>query len=230
METTVPSNNNVPTTVIPQNYPKNRARVNDVSRGLFYYISFLTILTSLILMIVAITKDELTKVTLHSTTTGRFNEFCGWHSVHFDNSETSRPPSLQQYSYSHFCPGTGHACKLEKSGKGWFGLIIIAIVLEGFALLAFVFDYLHPLTYTAVLIFDLLCFLCTLAAVLTWGIRDYCLDACNASNFIYSSPYQNSNCHGKFGVSWVLAVISGGFSLLGFVSLIISRMLTNKRY
>jgi hypothetical protein len=39
-------------------------------------------------MIVAITKDELTKVTLHSTTTGRFNDLCGWHSVHFYNSET----------------------------------------------------------------------------------------------------------------------------------------------
>jgi hypothetical protein len=229
MESTIPSN--VPTTVIPQNSPsKNRARVNDASRGFFYYFSFLTVLASLLLIIVAITKDELTKVTFHTTDGYWISEYCGWHNVHFDTSQTSNPENIVQTSYSQQCSNGNHACKLTKAGRGWYGLIIISIVFEGLALMAFIFDFMHPLAYTTILIFDMLSFLCTLAAVLTWGIRDYCQDGCNSLNFPYGLPANASSCHPKFAVSWTLSVISGGFALLAFISLIISRMLANKRY
>lgn len=230
MESTVPSN--VPTTIIPQNNPKNnnRNRFENIPRGFFYYFGFLAALASLLLTIVSITKDELTRVTFYASNANLYTEYCGWHNVHFDSSQTSYTSDTHQYAYSKFCPSNNHACKLTKSGRGWYGLIIISIVFSGIALIAFIFDFAHPMAYVMILVFDLLSFLCVLAAVLTWGIRDYCADACHSLNFPYSTITGATRCHSKFAVSWVLAVIAGGFSLLAIISLVTSRALENKRY
>lgn len=229
METTAPSN--VPTTIIPQNNPtkSGRNRFGNASKGLFYYFAFLSLLASLVLSIIAISKNELTELRFYSSGTKLFTEYCGWRNVHFSHSEVTYPENAFQYHYSRSCSNNNNSCKLEKVGKAWYGLIIIAISLGGIALITFLFDFAHRMSFLFILLLSMLSFLCILAAVLAWGIGDNCANACNTLNFPYVSIGNADDCRHEFAVSWILAVIAGGLSLLSILSMIISKMLTNKQ-
>lgn len=229
MESAIPSSN-VPTTIIPQNNPAKaqRNRFVNAPRGFFYYFGFLSLLAGLVLSIIALTKDELTQVTFYSSNAKLFTEYCGWHNVHFDNSQTQAATDL--HPYSDYCSGNNKACRLVKSGRGWYALLIIAVVLQGLALIVFIFDFSFSLAFVTILLLEFLFFLCMLAAVLTWGISDGCATGCKTLHFPYTNIGTATSCRSQFAVSWILGVIAGGFALISILSLIIYRLMLNKNY
>jgi len=242
METTIPVSNSrnipvsnvpprtVPVTNVPVSTVPTTKVVTDQSRRhltrFFYYIAFLTLLAALVLSIVAIVKDDLTRMTLH-TETYSYSQYCGWRNVHSYESIPATG-SLYSTSYSGYCHNGNNACKAVKIGKAWFSLLIIAIAFGGFALIAFVLDFSVPLTFLSIFLFELICFLCLLADSLQWGIAGVCHKACHRLSFVSSVDILSCNSH--LGISWILVVIAGGLTLISMIALIISRSIVNKRY
>jgi len=241
METTIPVSNsrnvpvsNVPPRTVPvtnvpaSTVPTSKVVADQGRRHLtrfFYYVAFLTLLGALVLSLIAIVKDDLTKMAV-TTSSYNFNEYCGWRSVHsYESPLTSG--SLLKTSYQGYCSNNNGACRAARVGKGWFSVLIIGIAFTGFALIAFVLDFSVPLTFVSILVFEIMAFCCFLTDVLLWGIAGVCQKACNRLDFVGSNV---TGCHSKLGVSWILVVIAGGLVLISIIALLISRSIVNKRY
>jgi len=244
METTIPVSNmnsrnvpvsnvpprTVPVTNVPSSTVPTTKVVTDQSRRhltrFFHYISFLTLLAALVLSIIAIVKDDLTKMSL-TTPTYNFNEYCGWYNVHSYQSAPLNTGSLLKTSYQSYCTKNNGACHAESIGKGWFSVLIIGIAFAGFALIIFVLDFSFPLTFVSTFVFELIAFCCFLTDSLLWGIAGVCQKACHRLQFVGSDV---THCSSKLGISWILVVIAGGLTLISMISLLISRSIVNKRY
>jgi hypothetical protein len=221
METTVP------VTVIPNSkVNNNERRARNYTRGLFYYLGFLTLLAGLVLAIISIVKDDLTKMKFHLITSN-YSQYCGWQNTHYYTTDTA-VSGASTVSYANVCKDSSQGCKLERIGKAWYSLLIIGIVFAGLALIAYVFDFTHPLTWILIMLFDFLFFACMLAAVLTWGITKPCHKACHQLN-MFSNSANIIGCRAHFAISWILAVIAGGLGLISLLCVAISAA-TRKRY
>jgi hypothetical protein len=228
METAVPGTSisvasNVPTQKIIIQQPVRHLT------GFCYHFSFIALLGGLILAIISIVRDDLTKVTFYSDSSTSYTEYCGWSRLHSYNSADSYLGSPYSFTYSKFCGDSNDACIMQKVGTAWYALLIIGIVFGGIALIAFILDFNAPLTCSLILISNLIFFGCMLADALIWGISSLCQKACNGLEFP-ALPEDITDCRSKWGISWILVVIAGGLSLLSIVALLASRSVPYKHY
>lgn len=225
MDSSVPGNpqviNAVQTKVV---YNQGRRHV----MGFCSMISFMTLLGGLVLAIIAIVKDDLTKVTFYGVST-HYSEYCGWHNMHSYNDYSGYTGSPYYFKYSHYCSGDDKACTLEKVGKAFFSLLIIGIAFGGFALIAFMSDVYSLLTYLFIILCEFIFFACMLADALIWGLFKTCSSYCRNLSFP-GLPNSITGCKSEFGASWILVVIAGGLALLSMKFLTYTRCCRDKRY
>jgi len=230
METAVPGtsisvvNAPPPTKVVVIEQGKRRMR------GFCYDIAFITLFAALVLSIIAIVKDDLTKVTFHSTD-GTYSEYCGWRSLHSYDSASPFLGTPYTFTYSRNCESNDRACELQKVGTAWYALLITGIVFGGLALIAYILDFSVPLTCAMIVIFSSLFFGCMLADVLVWGLFKTCDKLCNTLQFP-DIPDDISSCDPSWGISWILVVVAGGLACLSTLFALASKLMTNnnKRY
>jgi len=240
METTIPVSNvgsrnapisnvpprTVPVTNVPMNTVPTTKIVADSGRRhltrIFYYLAFVTLLAALVLSIIAIVRDDLTRMTYH-TSTSRYHQYCGWRDVH--SYETSS--GLATTTYHGHCSNSNNACEAVSVGKAWFSILIIAIAFGGFALISFILDFTLPFTFIAIFLCEIISFIFLLADSLQWGIANVCTRACNRLQW---APSDVVHCNSRLGVSWILVVIAGGLTIISMICLLISRSILNKRY
>jgi len=194
--------------------------------GCCYHFGFITLLAALILAIIAIVRDDITKVTFTTSSSGSYSEYCGWQDMHGYDLSSSFLGTPYSFIYSKDCGNDNRACTLEKVGTAWYSLLIIGIVFGGFALIAFVLDFTLPLTCATIMAFDLMFFACMLADALIWGCFKTCGKACNSLDFP-NLPSDITNCQSHFAISWILVIIAGGLSFLSSLFLLISRSIAN---
>jgi len=192
--------------------------------GFWYNIAFTLALSALILAIIAILKDEMTKLKFHSNSNGSLTEYCGWHNLHSDSSSSNS----YSFTYSQNCGDLDQACTLEKIGTIWYALMIIGIVFGGIALIFFILDLNLAVSRLLIFICEWIFFGCMLANALIWGLYKTCHNLCNSSNFPGLNSY--SSCNAKWGNSWILAIVAGGIALLVPIFLMMARPDPHKHY
>jgi len=196
--------------------------------GFWYHTAFLLMFSGLILAIVAILKDDLTKLTFHSSQ-GSYVEYCGWHNLHSDTS-TSYTGGTYSFSYTKQCGAMDKACTLEKIGTIWYALLIIGIIFGGLSLIVFILDCSVVIARLLIILYNSVFFGCMLACALTWGLYKTCHNMCNSFEFPNLSDENVYGCTPKWGISWILVIIAGGLALLSLLSLMMSRSVANKYY
>jgi len=226
MKTSIPDRNRRVVNSSPSRILANESAHH--MRGIFYHFAFLTLLAGLILALIAIVKDDMTRITFHSSS-GSYVEYCGWHDVHGYDAEESYIGTPYTYKYASNCKNNSHACKMRTVGRAWYSLLIIGLVFGGFALITFILDFSIPLTYLLILSFDLLFFLCMFANSLLWGLYKPCYKSCHKLEFS-NLPTDITSCSATWAISWILVIVAGGLSLLTMILLTISRFILNKRY
>jgi len=223
METGVPGSSQViggvPTKVVYSQHIRQRAPGST--------IAFMTLLAGLVLAIIAIVKDDLTRVTLY-TPTSHFTEYCGWKQMHNYNEHDGYSGTPYYFTYSSDCKGDNRACTLERVGKAFYSLLIIGIVFAGFALVAFMMDASAPMTYVFIMACELFFFGCMLADALIWGLFKTCSHYCKHLSFP-NLPSDITRCHSNLSSTWILVVIAGGLALFSMFFLTLHQM-CRKRY
>jgi len=208
---------------------KVNTRVHHVKRGFLYWFSFLTLLAGVILAIVALTKDNITKVTFDTIVTDEYSRYCGWYKLHNYDTDVESLDNYNKFTYAKYCDDNNEACKMEEVGKAWYSLLIIGIVFGGIALIGFILDMWTAYAFALMAIGNVFFFACMLVAVITWGISKTCHKACNRLEFP-ELPSSVASCHAEWAISWILTVIAGGLSLASILSLIIFRSVAYKNY
>jgi len=190
-------------------------------------IAFMTLLAGLVLAIIAIVKDDLTRITLY-TSTSHFTEYCGWHHMHNYNDHGGYSGTPYYFTYSNHCQSDNRACTLERVGKAFYSLLIIGIVFAGFALIAFMMDPSAPITYVFIMACELLFFGCMLGDALIWGLFKTCSHYCKHLSFP-NLPSDITGCHSRLSSTWIFVIIAGGLALLSMLFLTLNQM-CRKRY
>jgi len=224
MESTVPGNSQGVGTV-PAKVVFNRGSRGPGSCNM---MAFMTLLAGLVLAIIAIVKNDLTKVTFYGPST-QFTEYCGWNNIHSYDDQSVYNGSPYSFTYSHHCHSDDRACTLERVGKAFYSLLIVGIAFAGFALITFLADTSSIATFLFILICEFLFFACMLADALIWGLFKSCEHYCHNLSFP-NLPSSITSCHSKLGTSWILVVIAGGLALLSIKLLTWARCLCHKRY
>lgn len=198
-----------------------------MGRGLFYWLAFITLLAGCILAIIALLYDNLTKFTIDTAFSKSKTQYCGWYNIHDDSASIRSHDDRNIYAYVSNCDKSQAACKMERVGKAWYSLLIIGIVFSGIALICFILDFWVPFAFSITTLSNVLFFGCMLAAVLTWGIAKACHKACD--RLFDGIPIKLADCYSvEWGMSWILAVIAGGLSLVSILSLIVYRSVSYK--
>jgi len=192
--------------------------------GCCYHLGFVALLAGLILAIIAIVRDDLTKVTFDSSSNGSYYEYCGWKNMHGYDMSSAYLGTPYSFTYAKECGSSGDACTLQKIGTAWYALLVIGIVFAGLSVIFFIIN--RPLTWIIILALNIMFFACMLADVLVWGCYSTCQKACNSLSFP-KLPSDITGCSSKFAISWVLVVIAGGLSLVSTKFIIISKLITN---
>jgi len=220
METTAPETN-----IHVVNGPPKRVIVAERAirhlTGFFYHLAFVETLVCLILPIIAILKDDLTKLRFHSNNAS-YVEYCGWRDIHAYDSSVAYLGNLYSFSYSKNCGDYNKACTLQTIGTVWYSLLIIGIVFVGFSLITFIFDLPALLARTLIIVFNFIFFACMFVDALIWGIYKTCHKACNLLDFP-GLPTTITNCTPHWGASWILVIIAGGLAILSIIALMLSR-------
>jgi hypothetical protein len=194
--------------------------------GFFYNLAFMTLLGGLVLALIAIVRDDLTKMTF-KTTDSSYIQYCGWRNVHAYNF--GQAGVGKQFTYSTYCSSNNRQCDMEKVGVAWYALLIIGNIFAGLALILFIFGFSAPITCISISALNLLFFACMLADALVWGLYKPCHKACRSLDLPLLTDDVTS-CKADWAVSWILVIIAGGLSLLSIISLTISVLLSRKHY
>lgn len=229
METGVPGNSQVGNSTTKVVYNQNYIQTGRRMPGFLGTLAFMTLLGGLVLAIISIVQDDLTKVTFYDGTASHFTEYCGWKQMHSYNNNGGYPGTAYTFKYSNHCNNDNRACTTEKVGKAFYSLLIIGIVFAGLALIPFISDVSAPLTYLFIMACELLFFGCMLADALIWGLFPNCSHYCKHMSFP-NLPTDITGCHSKFASSWILVVIAGGLALLSMFFLSLHQCLCRKRY
>jgi len=200
----------------PRSLPKDAMPIERVTRplaGLPYYLSFLLLLSGIILSIISIVKDDITKLKFTSYT-GHYVEYCGWKNIHsYDSSTSFLEGAPYTMNYSKECKNWNMACTLDTIGTAWYSLLIIGIVFGGLALLVYLFNISALLAALLIFACNFLFFGCLLANALIWGIYKTCHKACHNKSFP-DLPLEITKCKPEWGISWILVIVAGGCVLL----------------
>jgi len=191
-------------------------------------LSFMTLLAGLVLAIIAIVKNDLTKVTFYGATT-HFTEYCGWNNIHTYDDNSVYLGSSYSFTYSNYCRSDDRACTLEMVGKAFYSLLIIGIAFAGFALISFLADVSGVLTFLFILFCELMFFGCMVADALIWGLFKSCSHYCDHLSFP-NLPSNITGCRSQFATSWILVVIAGGLALMSINFLFWTKCCSKKRY
>jgi hypothetical protein len=226
METSAPGINSS----APHNAPKEAMPIERVSRrltGFSYYLSFIKLLAALVLAIIALVKDDLTKLIFRSNNQP-YVQYCGWRNIHSYDSSTSFVGNQRfNVNYSKECGNWDRGCTLETIGTAWYALLIIGIVFGGLSAISYVFDCPAMVSRVIIMLCNLIFFGCMLADALIWGIYKTCHNACNSLDFP-NTPDSVTSCKPKWGISWILVIVAGGLALLSTICLLASK--TNRKF
>jgi hypothetical protein len=225
METTAPE-----TVVHVSNLSKDPTRRSAAKKypdryltGIFYYAAFIELLGALILAIIAVVKDELTKMAIKLGNV-TFVEYCGWEDLHSYHSTSEGAIGPISFKYSNGCDDYGgKLCDLETIGTVWFSLLIIGIGFGGISLIIFILDFYSVMAARLLIIAcNLIFFGCMLADALIWGSKKPCHVGCNGLKFPFLAQ-SDVDCNPKWGSSWILVIIAGGLAMLSIISMLMAR-------
>jgi len=188
--------------------------------GFLYHLAFIALLAGLILAIISLVRDDLTKLRFHSPN-GSYTEYCGWRNMHSYDSSSSYLGSPYTFNYRKKCGDFDPACTLEKIGTTWYSLLIIGIVFGGFSLIVFVLDLPVMAARLAIAACNLIFFGCMLADALIWGLYKTCHNACNSLSFPGLGDI--NGCNPTWGISWILVIIAGGMVFISTILLMLSK-------
>lgn len=238
MEVSAPANhisNNSPVLtnhpIVVNNQPKQVIRVERSIHhliGFFFHLAFITLLAGLILSIISLVRDDLTKITFHSNNNS-YVEYCGWRNIHSYDSSSAYIGYPFTFNYRKQCGDYGKACTLQTVGTTWYSLLIIGIVFAGIGLILFILDLPATVARLLILLCSLIFFGCMLADALIWGLYKTCHKACNDNSFP-GTGVNITSCTPKWGVSWILVIIAGGLALLSSIFLLLSKSIPHKHY
>jgi len=182
-------------------------------RTLYFWLSFFAMGGGILLALVSVCYDQITKVTgceLVIFGTGDF--YCGWQEFHNSTLYINEQSSKNDLTWTYACNettklhgDTTYICTQEKIGKAWISLMFIGIFFGLVSATGYIVDVFCCTSHTWALGTGTLFTVFVTLAMIVWAADNKCIGVAKHNDLL-------SNCHAQLGTSWYLAL---GAALLG---------------